>query len=65
MDAQPIQWSDMRSYFDLMRLQPHQWEVRAIRALDDRYLAMRAAEAVVKAGNAAALAGAVGARKED
>jgi len=41
MAINPISWNDMNAYFTLQRITPAQWELAAIRALDDAYLKSR------------------------
>ena len=41
MAVNAISWSDIDAYFRLRRIQPERWEVDAIRALDDAFLASR------------------------
>lgn len=41
MALNPIAWSDMAGYFDLIRVRPERWEIEAIRAMDNAYLASR------------------------
>lgn len=41
MALNPIAWSDMAGYFDLIRVRPERWEIEAIRAMDSAYLASR------------------------
>jgi hypothetical protein len=44
MSLEALSWQDIDSYFRLMRVSPHRWEVRAIADLDDAFLASRFSE---------------------
>lgn len=55
MDVSPIAWSDIRAYFELRKIDPKQWEIDAIRLIDEAYLESRAdktAGGVVKGAKA-------------
>lgn len=40
-EIQALSWADIAGYFDLIRVKPENWEVSAIRQLDDAYLQSR------------------------
>lgn len=42
MDVSPIAWADISAYFALRRVEPQQWEIDAIRLIDEAYLESRA-----------------------
>lgn len=38
MSVNPISWSDMRAYFNLIQYQPYEWEIELINRLDNVFL---------------------------
>lgn len=38
MSINPISWSDMQSYFNLIQYQPYEWEIDLINNLDSIFL---------------------------
>lgn len=37
----PLTWSDIHSYFTMLRVRPQSWEVRALVTIDDHFIASR------------------------
>lgn len=50
-----LTWSDVRAYFDLLKISPEAWEVRTIRRIDAAFLASRADNSIGTVKNAGAL----------